>query len=56
MIKKPIIIFVAAFVTLTVVVAVLSARKGARQRPPAPTFQTNATLKLDTTPSHFSEQ
>ncbi|HTS19602.1 MAG TPA: hypothetical protein VMP11_18650 [Verrucomicrobiae bacterium] len=54
MIKKLIIIFVAAFVTLTVVVAVLSARKGDQRRLPTPAVPTTRTLHLDMSPLRSS--
>jgi hypothetical protein len=45
--------FVVAFVILTVMVAVLSARKGNQRRPSPPATPTNKTLNLDTAPPHF---
>jgi heme/copper-type cytochrome/quinol oxidase subunit 2 len=51
--KKLIVIFVVGFVTLTVVVAVLSARNGEQRRPSSPATQTNKTLNLDTSPPKF---
>jgi hypothetical protein len=53
MTKKLIIVFVSAFVILTVVVAVLSARKGDQRRPSPGATRTNKTLNLDTSPPHF---
>ena len=46
MIKKLIIVFVVAFVILTVVVAVLTARQANQRRPTSPATQTNKTLNL----------
>jgi heme/copper-type cytochrome/quinol oxidase subunit 2 len=54
--KKLIVVFVVGFVILTVVVAVLSARKGDQRRPPSPATQTNKTLNLDTAPPRFPER
>ena len=56
MIKKLIVPFVVAFVILTVVVAVLSARKGDQRRPSPPATLTNKTLNLDTSPPKFPDR
>lgn len=54
--KKLLIVFVVGFVILTVVVAVLSARKGDQRRPSSPTSQTNKTINLDTSPPKFPDR
>jgi heme/copper-type cytochrome/quinol oxidase subunit 2 len=53
MTRKLMVAFVVAFVILTVMVAVLSARKGNQRRPSPPATPTNKTLNLDTAPPHF---
>jgi hypothetical protein len=53
MTKKLIVVFVAAFVILTAVVAVLTARQANQRRPTSADTQTNKTLNLDTSPPHF---
>ena len=47
MIKKVIIVSVAAFVILTVVVAVNTARQTTQRRPASPAAQPNKVLNLD---------
>jgi len=51
--KKSIVVFVAAFVMVTVVVAVLTARPANQRRVTSPAAQTNKALNLDTAPPHF---
>jgi len=51
--KKSIVVFVAAFVIVTVVVSVLTARQANRRRAISPVAQTNKALDLDTAPPHF---
>ena len=53
MIKKLIIVSVAAFVILTVVVAVNTARQTTQRRPTSPAAQPNKALNLDTPPPHI---
>ena len=53
MIKKLIVVFVAAFVIVTVAVAVLTARRATQRRLILPTAQTDKALNLDTEPPHF---
>ena len=54
--KKLLVVFVVGFVILTVIVAVLSARKGTPKRPATPAAQTNKTLNLDTSPPQFPQR
>jgi NhaP-type Na+/H+ or K+/H+ antiporter len=54
--KKLLVVFVVGFVILTVIVAVLSARKGTPKRPAPPAAQTNKTLNLDTSPPQFPQR
>jgi len=56
MTKKLIVVFVAAFVILTVVVAALTARQANQRRPASPATQTNKTLNLDTSPPQFLQR
>ena len=56
MIKKLIIVFVAAFVILTVVVAVLTARQANQRQPTSPAMQPNKALNLDTSVPHLSQR
>ena len=56
MTKKLIVTIVVAFVILTVIVAVLSARKGNQRRPSPRAAQTNKTLNLDTSPPQFPQR
>ncbi len=56
MIKKLIIVCVAAFVILTVVVAVLTARQANQRRSTSPATQPNKTLNLDTLSPQFSQR
>jgi archaellum component FlaG (FlaF/FlaG flagellin family) len=51
--KKSIVIFVAAFVIATVLVAVLTARQANQRRATSPAAQTKKALNLDTAPPHF---
>jgi hypothetical protein len=51
--NKSIVVFVAAFVIVTVVVAVLTARQANQRRATSPVDQTNKALNLDTAPPHF---
>jgi preprotein translocase subunit SecG len=53
MTKKLMVTFVVAFVILTVIIAVVSSRKGDQRRPSPPATPTNKTLNLDTAPPHF---
>ena len=53
MTKKRMVTFVVAFVILTVIVAVFTARQANQRRPTSPATQTNKTLNLDTSPPHF---
>ena len=54
--KKFIVLSVVGFVILTVVVAVLSARRGDQRRPSPPATLTNKTLNLDTSPPKFPDR
>jgi hypothetical protein len=47
---------IVAFVILTVVVAVFSARKGDRRRPSPGATPNSKTLNLDTSPSQFPQR
>jgi archaellum component FlaG (FlaF/FlaG flagellin family) len=51
--KTSIVVFVAAFVIATVVVAVLTARQANQRRATSRAAQTNKALNLDTAPPHF---
>ncbi|HUK82037.1 MAG TPA: hypothetical protein VLZ12_05330 [Verrucomicrobiae bacterium] len=51
--RKLFVIVLAGCVTVTAVVAVLSARKGDQRRSPPPATQTNKTLNLDSSPARF---
>ena len=53
MTKKLIVLFVAAFVIVTVAVAVLTVHQATHRRPTSPTAQTDKALNLDTEPPHF---
>jgi preprotein translocase subunit SecG len=56
MTKKLMVTFVAAFVVLTVAIAVLNGRKETQKRTPPPATPTNNTLSLDTAAPKFPER
>jgi heme/copper-type cytochrome/quinol oxidase subunit 2 len=56
MTKKLIVVFVAAFVILTVVVAALTGRQANQTRPTSPATQANKTLNLDTLSPQFPQR
>jgi hypothetical protein len=55
-IKKLMLLFVVAFVILTVIVAALTARKGDQRRLSPSATQTNKMLNLDTSPPQFPKR